>query len=510
MALNRPQVIAAAEKLVSRGKIDAAIKEYRKLLSDNPNDASTLNRLGDLYVRIDRIDEAVRLFSQIADRYTEDGFFVKAIAIYKKIIKLDPTRLAVYERLAELYHKQGLITEARTQYQVLVDYYHKHGNPTSAVSVLQRMSALEPDDPAPHVKLAELYQQQKLFDKALVEYRMIAELMVRHNRLEEATQVYKKAIEIAPLDIAFVTDAVLGLKDAGHNAAAARLLAIAIEHNPQAEKIARIAGLSGKPRVEAEPEIPSRVLKVSDVTSAGVGEAPVAASPPSPPPASPTVPDVLELDLALLEAPALPAFPGQQASSAPPADEVDFILELPEEEGAPSTLVQPTEEMLRRPPESPWFSGGRDEQAAEMEFELEIEGLGDLSVAPPPAPSLPSLQAPPTPGPGPTPPAFEAEIDWTFEPEPALDLDLEVPSAPPPPSVPAEAPQLGISQAEFEVDLGDLGGEEPGIGDFRIPGSRSSRRSMSGPRHRRSGARRKASSRPRRHPPLPAPPRIGG
>ena len=61
MAIDRPQVIASAEKLVARGKIEAAIKEYRKLLAENPNDASTLNRLGDLYARIDRIDEAVRL-----------------------------------------------------------------------------------------------------------------------------------------------------------------------------------------------------------------------------------------------------------------------------------------------------------------------------------------------------------------------------------------------------------------------------------------------------------------
>ena len=36
-----------------------------------------------------------------------------------------PTRLEVYEQLAELYHKQGLVNEARTQYQVLADYYHE-------------------------------------------------------------------------------------------------------------------------------------------------------------------------------------------------------------------------------------------------------------------------------------------------------------------------------------------------------------------------------------------------
>lgn len=462
MAIDRPQVIASAEKLVSRGKIEAAIKEYRKLLAENPNDASTLNRLGDLYARIDRIDEAVKLFSQIADRYTDDGFFVKAIAIYKKIIKLDPTRLAVYERLAELYHKQGLIPEARTQYQVLVDYYQKHANSASAISVLQKMASLIPDDPAPHVKLAELFHSQQLTDKALAEYRLIADLMLRHNKVEEATQVYAKAIEAEPGDIAFITDAVLGLKDAGYVGAAARLLALAVERNPQAEKIARIAGLH-RAAPAAPPPISSTPLKVSDVTRSGVESRalPEIDLPQISP--TPTAPIAVEPSHPLrTPAPTPPpelrpaAEPSRPSPLAPqllhPIDdgEVDFVLELPEEVNMPPTLVSPTDEMLRRSPDSPWFAGGRDAEV-EFELELDLDGLQDLSVqgpaaaqpapaaepelpqrlaSPPLAPSQPSVEPPAMAKPaldfdlGGLEAAQEAayEIDWSFEPEPALDL----------------------------------------------------------------------------------------
>jgi len=418
MSFNRPLVIAAAEKLVSRGKIEAAIKEYRKLLAENPNDASTLNRLGDLYARIDRIDEAVRLFSQIADRYTDDGFFVKAIAIYKKIIKLDPTRLAVYERLAELYHKQGLVPEARTQYQVLVDYYQKHDNSASAIGVLQKMAILVPDDPAPHVKLAELFHSQHITDKALAEYRLIADLMLRHNKVEEATQVYAKAIEAEPGDIAFITDAVLGLKDAGHVAAAARLLALAVDKNPQAEKIARIAGLN---RAALAPEVsrPSAAtLKVSDLTKSGADSR-----------------EVLELDSSLLDvalspgASAAPSFEPVQRKSpmVPPAPpllapvdegEVDFVLELPDDAEVPSTRVSPTEEMLHRSPESPWFEAG---QEPEVEFDLDLDGLQAIELVSTPGPG--QAPAPQAAAPSALPsPQDSYEIDWNFEPEPVLDI----------------------------------------------------------------------------------------
>src|SRR5881227_4149138 len=108
MAVKRDKVIADAEKLVTKGKIETAIKEYERLLDDNPNDVNTLNRIGDLWVRINRNDEAVKVFTRIADHYSRDGFFLKAIAIYKKINKIDPARLEVYDRLADLYHKQGL------------------------------------------------------------------------------------------------------------------------------------------------------------------------------------------------------------------------------------------------------------------------------------------------------------------------------------------------------------------------------------------------------------------
>jgi len=444
MAANRQAAIASAEKLVAKGKIESAIKEYRKLLSDNPNDASTLNRLGDLFARIDKIDDAVRLFSQIADRYTEDGFFVKAIAIYKKIIKLDPTRLAVYERLAELYHKQGLITEARTQYQVLVDYYQKHGNESSAIGVLERMVELEPEDPSPHAKLAELYHQAGRSEQELAEYRTIAELMLQKGHIEEATRVFSKAITIAPLDIAFITDAVLGLKDSGHTGAAARLLAVAVERNPQAEKIARLAGIGRAPRETTAAAPP---LTVSGVLADERGPSEKS--------------DVLYVEPEILAPEPEPSAPVEEAAprgaqAAPPVEsDSDFVLELPEEGIPPTSLIEPTEEMLRRSPQSPWY-----EVESGVEFELEIEDVVEIEAEPeapealelapesapaaetPSAPPAPPAEAPPaTDGPAPAGPGAAADlpglgvpeegppIDWSFEPEP--ELDLELPAVPP-------------------------------------------------------------------------------
>jgi tetratricopeptide (TPR) repeat protein len=281
MAVSRERVVQNAEKYVSRGKVDAAIKEYRKLLAENPNDISTLNRVGDLYARINRNSEAIDLFTQIAEQYAEDGFFVKAIAIYKKIIKIDPTLLEIYEQLADLYHRQGLVNEARTQYQVLADYYLKHDRSAQAISIYRRMAELEPEDPSHHVRLAELYQQEGETGRAMGEYRAIADLMLGHGKGIEAARVYERALDVDSEDLGFITDAVLKLKEGGHVAAAANFLALAVDRNPQAVRVAKIAGLERQEapppeEPEAAPEVPAGPeieLELDEAEAAGPAEA---------------------------------------------------------------------------------------------------------------------------------------------------------------------------------------------------------------------------------------------
>ena len=376
MALGREQVVQTAEKLVARGKIEAAIREYRKVLSEQPNDPTTLNRVGDLYARIDRPEEAVRLFTQIAEVYTKDGFFVKAIAIYKKIIKLDPIRLEVYERLAELYHRQGLVNEARTQYQVLADYYVKHGNSGSALSIYERLAKLEPDNPSPRVKLAELYQEQHLTDKAMGEYLAIATLMISHRRPEQAVQVYERALDVDSENLAFIADGVAALRRAGHTGAAAKLLASAAKRNPAAKMLARLAP-------PPEPEVEESTAEVM----------PSSASPPEiAPPAEPVaLPPPVEVDRAAagfdLDADELEDLSGPAAVRTAGAVEEEieldledvFVLDFDADE-TPASLVIPPADMIAESPAG--------DEVGEFTFEPppELDELGFGLEEPAPAP----------------------------------------------------------------------------------------------------------------------------
>ena len=200
MAASRDQVLQSAEKLLSRGKLDQALKEYLRVLEDNPKDISTLNKVGDLYVRLNRPADSIPYFTRIAEFYSKDGFFLKAIAIFKKINKIDPAQLEVYDKLADLYHKQGLVQDARSQYQVLADHYQKNNRANEAIAVYKKMAAIDPTDLRIQVRLADLYRAANQKDQAVMQYGLIGNMLLKRGAHDEAAQVFQKALELSPDD----------------------------------------------------------------------------------------------------------------------------------------------------------------------------------------------------------------------------------------------------------------------------------------------------------------------
>ena len=242
MALQRDKIVANAEKLVAKGKIEPAIREYERLLDENPNDVNTLNRIGDLWVRIERNDEAVKVFRRIADHYAKDGFFLKAIAIYKKINKLDPSKLDIYAKLAELYAKQGLAMEAKSQYMVLADYYIKHGDSESALNIYKKIAELDPNSVNVHIKLADLYSLTQNTTEALQEYDRVGRMLLKRGMSVEAVQVFRKALKIDAGNVDLAESLVTALLEEKDHDNAIQILHTALESNRENPRLIVLVG----------------------------------------------------------------------------------------------------------------------------------------------------------------------------------------------------------------------------------------------------------------------------
>ena len=196
MAFNKAKAMQEAEKLVSQRKIADAIKQYSRILEKDPSDISILNTIGDLQYRDNNKAEALQNFNKLADAYMKDGFTVKAIAIFKKISKIDPSQVEPLLKLAELYILQGLSREAREQYANAVDYYKKHNQPDRALETFRKIVGLDPENRMFRTRLAELAVQLGRKEEAGVAYMEVAELAMRAGDTPAAEAALKKALEI--------------------------------------------------------------------------------------------------------------------------------------------------------------------------------------------------------------------------------------------------------------------------------------------------------------------------
>jgi len=256
MAADRQKLIRSAERLVGRGKLNAAIDAYLSVLDSDPEDTTTLNLVGDLYVRLQRLGEAIELFKRAAEHFTEEGFTVKAIAIYKKILRLDPVQLEASESLADLQARQGLIKDARQQFLAVAEGYQKRGDQASTTAVHRKLVELEPNDPAHRLHLAELFKKQGQVLDAQDQYGAIAKLLLAHGKVGDALTVSREAYELDPGNLQFVSDVVEELQRGEHEEEAGQFLAFATERNPDAAKI-----LDERPEPLIEEEL---VLEVEE------------------------------------------------------------------------------------------------------------------------------------------------------------------------------------------------------------------------------------------------------
>ena len=195
---NKTKILSAAEKFVQQGKLQNAIAEYEKVLKQDPKDLTVLNTIGDLYARIGRADLAADYFRKVGEAYSSDGFVVKAIAIYKKLTKLNPGALDSVVRLAELYTQQGLYNDARTQYSAVADQYLKNNEREQATGILKKMLDLDPDNAAMQTKVADLYLKLGKNQEALEIYFNSAQSLYQRGSIDAANEALSHVLKLNP------------------------------------------------------------------------------------------------------------------------------------------------------------------------------------------------------------------------------------------------------------------------------------------------------------------------
>jgi tetratricopeptide (TPR) repeat protein len=198
MAFNKSLALKNASKYVRQGKYKAAIQEYGEILKADPYDTTTLNLLGDLYVRDGNVAEAVRTFAYVADLYCQLGRTTQSIAVLKKAAKLDPQNLDCAARLARLYAQEGLMAEAEQQNLVVADCYLHAGLREQGFNVYEELIRRNPAQAEYRLRLAEARLREEMRAEAYEAFHEAAQVLQRQNRNEEALKTFLRALAAQP------------------------------------------------------------------------------------------------------------------------------------------------------------------------------------------------------------------------------------------------------------------------------------------------------------------------
>jgi pilus assembly protein FimV len=196
--LDKNKIIEAAAKLVAKGAYDKAIKEYQKVLDADPRDVRILQKMGELFQKKNDNAQAAQYFTRVAESYTTDGFFLKAVALYKQVLKLDPSLMEVNIKLAELHQQLQLMGEAMAYFQIVATHWDKQGDTRRSLDVLRKMVDLDPDNVASRVKLADLYVREGLNQEAAAEFTKAAEHLKRNSRTDDYLRVAERLSSLQP------------------------------------------------------------------------------------------------------------------------------------------------------------------------------------------------------------------------------------------------------------------------------------------------------------------------
>jgi len=199
---DREKTLQAAQKYIEKKRYDRAIAEYQRIVQDDPNDARTLLKIGDLQARLSAYPEAIATYDRVGQYYSSQGFALKAIAVYKQIrelIKKHAPDLAdryghIVPKLAEIYTQLGLTSDALAAYDEVATRLQRGGRDREAIEVFSKMVGLDAQNPLPHLRLAEARCRVQSLDEAIESFWAAAELLLSLERRDDALKVIERIL----------------------------------------------------------------------------------------------------------------------------------------------------------------------------------------------------------------------------------------------------------------------------------------------------------------------------
>jgi tetratricopeptide (TPR) repeat protein len=200
LALDRDATLKKAEKLLRQGRLEPAIAEYVRVVEESPRDWSTANTLGELYARAGQPQQAVGQYARIAQHFVDEGFYPKAAALYRKILKLLPQDETTQIQLADISARQGLLADAKSHLNAIAARRRAKGDRRGAAEIVVRLGTIDPTDFDARLAAARTLEEMGEEDEAGKRFKALHDDLLEKGRTAEAIDALKEFVRINPLE----------------------------------------------------------------------------------------------------------------------------------------------------------------------------------------------------------------------------------------------------------------------------------------------------------------------
>lgn len=198
MALDKSAVLDNAQKYAAQGKLTEAIAEWKKLADLSPNDGTPYNAIGDLHLKKNATNDATEAYFKAASAFRAGGVALKAIAVFKKILKIDPNLFLAYKCLADLNAERGLVSNAVADYLALSKLYLKANKPKEALETYRAVVKLEASNLDARRHMADLCLKQNWTEEGVRVFIELGRECANQRRQAEAKEAYQSALKSDP------------------------------------------------------------------------------------------------------------------------------------------------------------------------------------------------------------------------------------------------------------------------------------------------------------------------
>ncbi len=200
---DRTAIVKEVQKYVLKGQIDKAIAEWDKLIREAP-DGNAYNNVADLYLKKGDKKTAAEYLHKSANFFRQEGFSLKALALYRKVLNNNPTDVDALYALGQLSEEKGLTTDSIKYYLATADCLSKEGEKDKLLEIYMKILGLSPSNTPLRIKVAEIFLKEGLTSDALKEYITVAQLYEEKEDFQKAEEFYQKALGVQPSNKAAV------------------------------------------------------------------------------------------------------------------------------------------------------------------------------------------------------------------------------------------------------------------------------------------------------------------